>query len=272
MTSGQPRWSDPFDARYGTDTAGVEWARSPTVELQLRHRSVRRFLPRELSDALLASIIAAAQSASTSSNLQSWSVVAVRDRDRRARLAGLATSMPSTDDGPVILVFLADWARARSVAEHHGAPMEYTEQFDATLVAVIDAAIAAQNAAIAAESFGLGALFVGSMRDHPDEVAAELGLPHGVVPVFALVIGWPDPMEQADVKPRLPQSAVLHRERYRPAQSEELAAYDQRVRAYYGGYAIDRGWLDRLLARLARVGASRARLREAFERLGMPSR
>jgi nitroreductase len=272
VTSAESRWPDPFDARYGSDAAGAEWPRNPTVELQLQHRSVRRFLPREVSDALLASIIAAAQSASTSSNLQSWSVVAVRDRSRRARLASLARSMPSAVAGPVILVFLADWARARSVAEHHGVPIEYTQQFDATLVAVIDAAIAAQNAALAAESFGLGTVFVGSMRDHPEEVAAELGLPHGVVPVFALVIGWPDPMEEAGVKPRLPQSTVLHSERYRPTQPEELAVYDQRVREYYEGHGIERGWLDRLLARLARIEAPRARLREAFERLGIPSR
>lgn len=246
--------------------------RTPTVELQLQHRSVRRFLPRELSDALLASIIAAAQSASTSSNLQSWSVVAVRDPKRRARLARLASSMPSTVHGPVILVFLADWSRARSIAEQHGTPITYTEQFDATLVAVIDAALAAQNAAIAAESFGLGSVFIGSLRDHPEEVAAELGLPHGVVPVFGLVIGWPDPMEEADVKPRLPQSVVLHSERYRAAQPEELAVYDQHVREYYDGFGLDRGWLDRLLARLARVDGSRARLREAFDLLGIPSR
>jgi nitroreductase len=75
--------------RYGDHTAALGVA-NDVLAVQLAHRSVRSFLPREIGDDRLTAIVAAAQSAPTSSNLQAWSVVAVRDPGRKARLAALA--------------------------------------------------------------------------------------------------------------------------------------------------------------------------------------
>lgn len=261
--------SDPFDVRYGADVDGAGWPRTPTVDLQLRRRSIRRFQDRPVPPKMLASIIAAAQSAATSSNLQTWSAVAIRDPERRTRLAAVSRSLPPGPDGAVVLAFVADWSRARVIASRHEGEDAYSQQFDATLVGVIDAALAAQNAALAAESFGLGTVFIGSLRDRPEIVAAELGLPHGAVALFALLIGWPHSDESAGVKPRLPLDAVLHEEQYREMSSGDVDAYDQRVRTYYAGQGMERGWTDRLLARLARPNYVRSRLGDAFARLGL---
>ena len=74
-------------ARYGANAAPAEADLTPLIEQLLAHRSVRAYLPDPVSDAQLAAIIAAAQSAASSSNLNVWSVVAVRDAGTRARLA-----------------------------------------------------------------------------------------------------------------------------------------------------------------------------------------
>ena len=96
-----------FQARYGTATP-PEGAWNETLDLLLAHRSVRRYLADALPDGALEAAIAAAQSASTSSNLQVWSVIAVRDTGRKARLAALAGQQVHVAKAPLLLVWLAD--------------------------------------------------------------------------------------------------------------------------------------------------------------------
>jgi nitroreductase len=188
--------------RYGAgfDVPG-EW--SEVLEQQLAHRSVRGYRPDPVSDDTLAALIAAAQSAPTSGNLQLWSVVAVRDDKRRARLAHLAGEQQFIVDAPLLLVWLADLARARQVTTEIGsATAEGADFVEAALLSFIDVALAAQNASLAAESLGLGTVFVGAVRNRPLEVAAELGLPPNVFPVFGLTVGHPDQRDETAVKPR----------------------------------------------------------------------
>ncbi|WP_242424268.1 nitroreductase family protein, partial [Frankia sp. EI5c] len=222
----------------------------------------------------LAAIVAAAQSASTSSNLQVWSVIAVRDRERKGRLAALAGNQAFIAQAPLFLVWIADLGRVQRLAERAGAHLGAVDYLETTLVGFVDTALAAQNAAVAAESLGLGTVFVGAVRNRPEEVAAELGLPPHTVAAFGLAVGAPDPTEQADVKPRLPQQAVLHRERYDVTADAHIPTYDARLAAYNARFGLDGNWSDRALARLAgpESMAGRHRLREILERLGLPSR
>ena len=64
---------------------------------------------------------------------------------------------------------------------------------------------------VAAESLGLGTVYIGAMRNDPQRVAELVGLPKQAVVVFGLCVGHPDPAAKAEVKPRLPQSSVLQR-------------------------------------------------------------
>jgi nitroreductase len=221
-------------ARYGGDAAPAATAWSPMVEQLLDHRSVRAYLPDPVGDEQLAALIAAAQSASSSSNLQAWSVVAVRDPARRAKLAEFAGEQAHVRDAPLQLVWLADLARLERIAQRLDRPhaaLDYLEMF---LVGVIDAALAAQNAVAAAESLGLGTVYIGGMRNRPQDVAELLALPPGVVAMFGLCVGTPDPARPAAVKPRLPQSVVLHQETYcLEAQDAGIARYDAAMAAFY---------------------------------------
>ncbi|ANQ84092.1 NADPH-dependent oxidoreductase [Azoarcus olearius] len=224
-----------FQTRYGDAAARAPAAWSPVIEHLLGHRSVRAYLPDPVSEDELVAIVAAAQSAASSSNLQAWSVVAVRDPATRAALAECAGGQAHVRDAPLQLVWLADLARLEHLAlanERPSAALDYLEMF---LVGVIDAALAAQNAAAAAESLGLATVYIGGMRNQPERVAELLRLPSKVVAVFGMCVGRPDPAQPAEIKPRPPQSVVLHHETYTPlpAQDEGIAAYNGAMAQFY---------------------------------------
>lgn len=222
--------------RYGTDTLPAPAAWTPVIDHLLGHRSVRRHLPDPVSEDQLAAIIAAAQSAATSSNLQAWSVVAVRNPDTRAALAECAGGQAHVRDAPLVLVWLADLARLAHVAESVERPngaLDYLEMF---IIGVVDAALAAQNALAAAESLGLSGCYIGGMRNQPEKVAELLGLPPRVFAVFGMTLGVEDPAAPpAAVKPRLPQQVVLHQERYLPVTEQRagIEAYNAAMARFY---------------------------------------
>src|SRR5690606_31073094 len=119
-----------------------------TLDLLLAHRSVRRWLDRDVAEATLRTILAAAQSGPTSSNLQVVSVVVVRSADRKAQLAEVAGARQREHilAAPVVLVWLIDYARARRLAAERGSDIGTIEYLDAALVGATDIGIAAQNA------------------------------------------------------------------------------------------------------------------------------
>ncbi len=240
------RYRDPQIAR---EAEGTPW--NAVLDTLVSHRSVRQYSDRALPPDALETIIAAAQSAPTSSNLQAWSVVAVRDPERKKRLSNLAAGQRHVAEAPLLLVFLADLSRLRMVAAGRGQASEGLDYLETFIVALADAAFAAQNALVASESLGLGVCYIGAMRNHPREVAEELALPDNVFAVFGMTIGYPDPTVETDVKPRLPQSIVLHHEEYEQASPTSFAAYDERLRGFRSGQNMnDIGWTEQAAGRV----------------------
>ena len=262
--------------RYRTAMpAPAAW--SPVIDLLLQHRSIRAYRPDALPDGTLPALIAAAQSAATSSNLQTWSVIAVQDDGRKARLAEIANNQKHIRQAPLFLVWLADLSRAARIGEAADQAMDALSFLETFLVAVIDAALAAQNATAAAESLGLGTVYIGAIRNRPEAVAAELHLPPGVMPVFGLCVGYPDlDAPAATVKPRLPQPAILHHETYATApEADLLAVYNDALRTFQAEQHMpSQGWTDLILARLGTIKSlsGRDHLRAALHTLGFELR
>lgn len=269
---------DLLHQRYGHPTKfHLDQVWPSQINSLLTHRSVRAYRSQPLPQGTLELLVAAAQSAASSSNLQTWSVVAVEDPDRKVRLADVAGGQAQIRQVPLLLVWLVDLARLAHVAEQQGLPhagLDYLEMF---LMAAVDASLAAQNAVVAAESLGLSTVYIGALRNNPVAVATELGLPPRTFGVFGLCVGYADGEALPAVKPRLPQAAVLHREQYDlPGQDAAIAAYDTTMAEFYAqqGMAVEGSWTQHSVNRVAsaEVLRNRAQLHDILPQIGFPLR
>jgi FMN reductase [NAD(P)H] len=224
----------------------------PALERLRSHRSVRQFTSEPVTDEQLEAIISTAQRASTSSNLQCYSVIVVRDQEKKRKLSELSGNQQQVIDCPVFLAFCADLNRAKVVCD--ASRYEYSARFiENLLVSVVDATIFGQTALAAAEAIGLGGCLIGSARNHPFQIAESLELPPLVFLVFGMTLGHPLPRKTGTLKPRLPLEAVVHQERYDASKWESVhAAYDAMMRStgIYEGRRADlskrvEGWRDR---------------------------
>ncbi|QJU58787.1 NADPH-dependent oxidoreductase [Sphingomonas sp. AP4-R1] len=248
----------------------VAW--NETLDTILSHRSVRAYAPDPVPDGAIELAVAAAQSAASSSNLQPWSVVAVEDPARKARLAALAGNQKQILQAPLFLLWIVDHQRLTRVGEQVGTPADALHYLESFLLGAVDTSLAAQSAVVALESLGLGTCYIGGIRNRPAEVAAELGLPPQSFALFGLTVGHPDPAAPASVKPRLPQEAVLFREAYgQSAAPAALAAYDRRLRGFQREQGmIERDWTEQASQRVRGADslAGRDVLRGVLHRLG----
>lgn len=259
-------------ARYGKNEADVPMAWNETMELLLSHRSVRGFLSDPLPPGTLEALVAAAQSASTSSNVQAWTVIAVENADTKAALANVANGQKHMQECPVLLVWCADLSRTQELGKRHDYPTDATAFLESFIVSVVDAALAAQNATVAAESFGLGMVYIGALRNNPEEVARILKLPSNVVAAFGMCVGYPDPARPYHVKPRLPQRVILHREHYDSSLPQEaIDSYDAALMAFQKNEKLaEVGWTKAMKSRWrdAKSINGRDRIRSALSSLG----
>jgi len=197
----------------------------------LNHRSVRKFRPDPIPEPLITGLLAAGQSASTSSNLQLYSFVSVQEPHRREALAKLCANQSQVRDAAWFFAGCVDHYRLREAAKWAGqdpAGLDFTEFF---VMGLIDLALAAERMVCAAESLGLGVCYIGALRNDPDGVSELLELPEGVFGAFGLCLGWPEEPLEAAIKPRLGSDSIHHRETYR--KEADVAEYDRRMAAFY---------------------------------------
>lgn len=223
------------------------------IELLKSHRSVREFTDQPIEQSVIEGLVLAGQSASTSSFLQACTVIQVTDSVNRHRIARLAGDQVHVERAAVFLVFCADMKRHEIACQIHNADMRsgYTEQF---ITATVDCALFAQNVVIGAESLGLGAVYIGAIRNHITEVAEILRIPKLVYPVFGLCLGHP--AQEPEKKPRLPLSVVLKQNCYDDSRDREtIAGYDHEVGRYYNARIENRkgvGWSEQIAEMLVR--------------------
>ncbi|MFB6364294.1 oxygen-insensitive NADPH nitroreductase [Paenibacillus elgii] len=200
------------------------------IDLLQSHRSIRKFKDVPLQPEHIDAIVASAQMASTSSNVQAYSIIAVTDPEKKQELARLAGNQAYVEHSGLFLVFCADLYRLREATELNGETFhQNTESF---IVATVDATLAAQNAAVAAESLGFGIVYIGGIRNAPEDVSRLLQLPELVYPVFGMCVGVPD--QEPSSRPRLPQQAVLHYNGYQAdGVRQQIEAYDETMQEYY---------------------------------------
>lgn len=253
---------------------------TPTIEQIHLHASVRSYKPDPVPVDLVEAIVAAGQRSSTSSNLQMTSVVAVTERATRAHLAVLCGNQEHIVEAPLFLAWCADLARLDRACQLRGY-VQSTEFVESFLLAAVDASLAMQSAALAAESLGLGICYIGAIRNRPVEVIDLLTLPRLVFPIAGMTVGWP--AATSKVRPRLPLRSVLHWERYdRSEEDDALREYDRAMAAtgIYDGRQVavpgkagemeDYGWTEHSARRVSQP--ARTHLREVLARQGFDLR
>ncbi len=227
-----------------------------TIKLLQNHVSIRNFQDIQLTDEQIRTIVTSAQMAATSSFMQAYSIIGIKNKETKQKLAELAGNQPYVAKNGHFFVFCADFYRHTLGAElelhDQLLALEGTEKF---LIATIDAALAAQNAVIAAESLGLGTVYIGGIRNNIEEVSKLLKLPNYVVPLVGLVVGFPE--KKSSQKPRLPLKNIYHEEIYEQNNATlktQLHDYNKIVSNYYSertkGKRNDR-WTEQMTNLLA---------------------
>lgn len=201
------------------------------METMLNHRSVRKYTDEPVSERMLEAIVQCGQAAASSSFIQACSVVNVTDPEHRALIAEAAGGQVWVNKAPRFLVLCADMLRINHCCVEQGlGELEgYAEHF---VAATVDVGLVAQNMMLAAESLGLGCVFIGGIRNNPAVVRDLLELPKHVYPAFGMCLGWPD--QDTEVKPRLPVEVVIHQGKYQAdTVAQDVSGYDQVMRDYY---------------------------------------
>ncbi|WP_318390017.1 oxygen-insensitive NADPH nitroreductase [Enterobacter sp.] len=199
---------------------------TPTIDLLRAHRSIRHFTDEPISQAQREAIIASAQAASSSSFLQCSSIIRITDPAMREQFVTLTGGQKHIAHAAEFWVFCADFNRNLQICPD--AQLGLAEQL---LLGAVDTAIMGQNAFTAAESLGLGGVYIGGIRNSINEVTDLLALPKYVLPLFGMCLGWP--ADNPDVKPRMPAAMLVHENHYQPVDEEVLAEYDETLAQYY---------------------------------------
>jgi FMN reductase (NADPH) len=218
------------------DTAAIQRPLvSDTIETLANRVSVRSFTDEPVTDAQVDAVLQAAFRAPTSSNIQSYSVIVVRDPETLAKLAVVTAGQKHVLNAPVFLAFCADMTRIDKAVTAKGGNIE-RNNLETGLVTSIDAALVGMSAYIAADSLGMKGVMIGAVRNNALETAKILGLPKRVFCVFGMVLGWPDVVPSQ--KPRMTFESVVHYEQYGQTRDggeldPAVAAYDAALAAHY---------------------------------------
>ncbi|SDN83978.1 Nitroreductase [Actinomyces ruminicola] len=220
----------PTDALTTPATTSVTNA---TIATQMAHRTIRAYTSEPVDEDTVSALLDVARHAATSSFQQQVTVIRVKDPAVREQLH-LASGQPYVGgDRGELFVFVVDLHRNAVIRERAGASLEPLERTALFLQGVEDAVIAAQNMVVAAESLGLGTVYLGSIIGDVRRVITALGLPKRTYPILGLLVGHAAQAPQ--YKPRLPREIVTAVDAYPDldAHADALAAYDAEVEQYY---------------------------------------
>jgi len=190
----------------------------------LNHRTIRKYKTDPIPDEILQYILEAGTRASTTGNMQVYSIISTTDDTIKEALTPCHFNQPMVKEAPVVLTFCADFNRFNKWCRLRKAEPGY-DNFLSFFTAAIDALLVAQNVCIAAEDAGLGICYLGTTTYTAEKIIEILDLPKGVVPVTTVTIGYPD--EFPELSDRLPMEAVVHYEKYSDYSDSDIDKHYQ---------------------------------------------
>ena len=242
---------------------------TPTIDLIHKHGSVRAYKNDPVPEAVIEQIVGAAQRTSTSSNMQTYSVIVTTDQDKKDRISEICNGQKHIAQAPVFLLWCADFSRLQRICDHQGYELE-SDGMENFMVGVVDAAIAMQTAGLAAESLGYGLCFIGALRNDPRSIREIFSLPELVYPVCGMTLGLAESIPM--IRPRLPLDVIMHWDFYDLDDLEGLLEYDQEMikTGIYEGRQVGKedqdpgkyGWMEHSDRRVSKP--SRPHLRDTI--------
>jgi nitroreductase len=191
-------------------------------DILLNRRTIRKYSVEPIDDALLNEILNEGCRASTTGNMQVYSIIITRSKDKKEELAPLHFNQKMITEAPVVLTFCADFNRFNKWCLLRNAEPGY-DNFLSFMTAAIDGLIVAQTVCIAAESRNLGICYLGTTTYMANKIIEVLKIPKGVVPVTTVTLGWP--AEKPERVERLPLDAVIHNETYKDYTDESINSF-----------------------------------------------
>ena len=216
---------------------------NPITDSLKSRKSVRAFEDRQIPEDIKQEILRCAAQAPTAGNQQLYTILDITDQALKEKLAVTCDNQPFIAKAPLVLIFCADAQRWHDAYIEAGCSPRAPGAGD-LMLAVCDAAIAAQNAVTAAESFGIGSCYIGDIMERCEAHRELLGLPPFVFPALMLVFGYPTAQQQISrEKPeRFAMKHIVHENTYRRMDGPELRemmsqragsrGYDEWVRAF----------------------------------------
>lgn len=195
----------------------------PILDAFWRHRTIRFFLDTPIPAEHLDLIMEAGRRAPTDAQGQMFAFIRITDRALRDRLATLCNNQQHIRDAAEFFVACLDVYRLRLLVEHQGSQFGMEPRIS-LIYGTSDATMVAQNMVVAAEALGYGTCYIGAVQNSTDVIARELELPEGVLPLYGLCIGVPDPSRVPPyLRPRIPRTLTFMENQYCQPATGELA-------------------------------------------------
>jgi len=203
---------------------------NPTLELIMHRRSTREYDPTPLTQEEKDTILQAAMRAPTAGAMMLYTILEIEDQAIKEQLVDTCDHQPFIARAPYVLLFLADYQRWMDLYEAAGCPkrareLGITPRMPAEgdlVLALMDTLIAAQTAAIAAESLGIGTCYIGDIVENAETHRTLFALPRYTFPAALLCLGRPVAKPGRPLVPRFERKFIVHRNRYQRFSAEEL--------------------------------------------------
>lgn len=202
------------------------------LETTLQHRTIRSFKNEALKKDEVDTLIHVAQRTATSAGQQTASIIRVSDQVKKEAIAKIC-NQNYVAEAAELWIFLADQKRNHDLTLSKGYETSNAEYFYKFIPAFTDAILMSQNVVNAAESLGIGTVYLGSIHNDIEQLIEILELPEFTFPALGLAMGYPNQAPQ--LKPRMDMSLRVFENSYRKDnyKKEEFADYDQAMQTYY---------------------------------------
>ncbi len=198
-----------------------------------RRRSIRRFVPDDVSEDMVNQMLEAARLAPSASNRQPWRFLVVRDKEIKKQLSRVCLGQRFIEEAPVVIVCFGDFERysdtarkkrrqesvdsgTASTASGRFADPEFITYMDSLPVppreqlvtpVVANTYIAIEHLVLMATALGLSTCWVGAFED-PAEINRLFGLDDTLLPVAVIPVGYAAG-EIPPPRPRLPLEEII---------------------------------------------------------------